>query len=419
MQFSLRGALFSTTLIALAVLLCLPSVLRGGHQAAAGAVLDGRAGEKSIVTAGPPANSQPRWNQPLAIAPVHVSTAQPARPVAVVHEGVIGPAGDIGDLGIPTMVLSAYKLAAADLAREQPACKLPWWLLAGIGHTESGHAESGRLYADGTTRGRILGPRLNGGIAGDAVISDTDSGVYDGDSVYDRAVGPMQFIPSTWAHWGADGNHDGKRDPNNIFDATLAAGRYLCADGRNLATLPGLQAAVLSYNHSQAYLDTVLAWGFAYRSGASSLPNNTSPVVGDVTKVRPKLTARPQKAHKLITKTKTAAKPSVAASPPVTASSSSSSQPAPSSGSGSATASASPTGTCTTAAPTGSSTTAPTGHSASAGSHSASGQSAVTAQAVRPTDGGSGSLDPAARSAGVGTATATSTPTSTVTACAR
>ena len=133
-------------------------------------------------------------------------------------------------------MLQAYKQSAAAVDAEQPSCHLPWWLLAGIGHTESGHAESGRLYADGTTRGRILGPRLNGGIAGDAVISDTDHGLYDGDTVYDRAVGPMQFIPSTWQRWGADGNHDGKTDPNNIFDATLAAGRYLCADGRNLAT---------------------------------------------------------------------------------------------------------------------------------------------------------------------------------------
>lgn len=206
-----------------------------------------------------------------------------------------GPAGETGNLGIPLLVLQAYHRAADHLKITQPSCHLPWWLLAGIGHTESGHAESGRLYADGTTRGAILGPRLNGGIAGDAVITDTDGGRLDGDPVYDRAVGPMQFIPSTWANWASDGNGDGKKDPNNIFDATLAAGRYLCAGGRDLSTRAGMTSAVLSYNDSQPYLATVLSWGTAYRDGVTPLPVVTTPVVSEVINVRPPLNSRPVK----------------------------------------------------------------------------------------------------------------------------
>jgi hypothetical protein len=230
-----------------------------------------------------------------------------------------GPPGEVGEMGIPLLVFEAYKHAEAVVKVEQPSCQLPWWLLAGIGHTESGHAESGRLYADGTTRGRILGPRLDGRIAGDAIIRDTDRGIYDGDTEYDRAVGPMQFIPSTWRSWAVDGNGDGKQDLNNIFDASLAAGHYLCAGGRDLATPAGLRAAILSYNHSEPYLQTVLAWGIAYRDHGIGAPDSPLPVITDVTKVRPPLTSRPPKlpppsTHSSLPSTSTAASTSPASS---------------------------------------------------------------------------------------------------------
>ena len=67
----------------------------------------------------------------------------------------------------------------------------------------------------------------------------------------------MQFLSSTWARWGADGDGDGTSDPGDLDDAALAAGRYLCADGHDLATDAGWSAAVLSYNHDQAYLARV------------------------------------------------------------------------------------------------------------------------------------------------------------------
>lgn len=143
--------------------------------------------------------------------------------------------------------------------------KLPWQLLAAIGKVESGQAGGGRVDAHGTTLSPILGPVLNG--AGFANIPDTDGGAYDGDRRYDRAVGPMQFIPSTWAHWGRDGNGDGRRDPNNIYDAALAAGHYLCAGPRDLSVKADLDRAILSYNHSDTYLRTVLSWLEFYRKG--------------------------------------------------------------------------------------------------------------------------------------------------------
>lgn len=411
-RFSIRQALFSATLLALGVSLGLPMVARAApdrHQTA----VDGVAPAAQAAGALPPTGGAQAGDiGRLVIHPLPVSTSQPAQPVAI-NDGVLGPAGDIGQLGIPTMVLHAYQVAAARLAVEQPACHLPWWLLAGIGHTESGHAESGRLYADGTTRGRILGPVLDGTLADNAIITDTDHGAYDGDPIYDRAVGPMQFIPSTWAHWGADGNHDGKKDPNNVYDATLAAGRYLCADGRNLATLPGLQAAVLAYNHSQPYLDTVLAWGLAYRNGASAVADLTAPVIGDVTKVRPPLTARPPKKP-----VKIAPPTQAGSSAPASTSAAASSTAAPSS---SASATASPSTSCTSSAAPSSSAASSSAAAASgsADAKSASGQPASPASSA---DGGSATVSvsgsPAGASgskvsAGPDTSTATPTPSDT------
>lgn len=110
------------------------------------------------------------------------------------------------------------------------------------------------------------------------MIKDTDNGAYDGDSTHDRAVGPMQFIPSTWATWGQDGNGDGRKDPNNIYDAALAAGRYLCAYSRDLSIATDLDRAVLSYNHSDAYLRTVRSWFDYYRRGTHEIPDGTGVV---------------------------------------------------------------------------------------------------------------------------------------------
>ncbi|MFF1911647.1 lytic murein transglycosylase [Streptomyces sp. NPDC058239] len=180
------------------------------------------------------------------------------------------------EAGIPATVLAAYRKAQSALGRTDPGCRLPWQLLAAIGKVESGQAGGGRVDAHGTTLSPILGPVLNG--AGFANIPDTDRGAYDGDRTYDRAVGPMQFIPSTWAHWGKDGNGDGRRDPSNVYDAALAAGYYLCAGPRNLSVKADLDRAILSYNHSDTYLRTVLSWLEFYRKGIHPVADGKGPV---------------------------------------------------------------------------------------------------------------------------------------------
>ncbi|PAX88616.1 hypothetical protein CLM82_23800, partial [Streptomyces albidoflavus] len=178
--------------------------------------------------------------------------------------------------GIPATVLRAYRNAERRVAGSDPGCRLSWELLAAIGKVESGHARGGAVDADGTTRGRITGPALDGN--GFALIRDTDGGAHDGDTVYDRAVGPMQFLPSTWARWGADGNGDGRSDPNNIHDAALAAGHYLCAGTRDLGRPADLDRAILSYNYSQDYLRLVRHWMEFYRGGVHTVPDGEGTV---------------------------------------------------------------------------------------------------------------------------------------------
>ncbi|MCM2429055.1 lytic transglycosylase domain-containing protein [Streptomyces sp. RKAG337] len=187
--------------------------------------------------------------------------------------GGTGTSIDTGGTGLPGTVLDAYRRAQLAIATSDQGCKLPWELLAAIGQVESGQASGGAVDAKGTTYKPILGPVLNG--AGFANISDTDGGAYDGDTVHDRAVGPMQFIPSTWASWGADGNADGVKDPNNIYDAALAAGHYLCADNRDLSVSADIDRAILGYNHSQDYLHTVRAWFQHFKDqGAVAVPDS-------------------------------------------------------------------------------------------------------------------------------------------------
>ncbi|GAA2766298.1 lytic transglycosylase domain-containing protein [Streptomyces paradoxus] len=191
-----------------------------------------------------------------------------------------GPGGTgATEAGIPATVLDAYKKAESALREKKPGCNLPWQLLAAIGRVESGQARGGRVDAEGTTLKPILGPQLDGN--GFALIKDTDDGAYDGDSTYDSAVGPMQFIPSTWAWAGRDGNADGKKDPNNIYDAALAAGHYLCRNNWDLSDQDDLDRAILSYNQSREYLNLVMRWLEYYRKGTHEVPDGTGTLPGN------------------------------------------------------------------------------------------------------------------------------------------
>lgn len=102
-------------------------------------------------------------------------------------------------------------------------------------------------------------------------IQDTDRGVWDGNSHYDVAMGPFQFIPETWRLFGVDANGDGRVSPDNIDDAAVAAGRYLCFNRRDLAVPREWQQAILSYNRSMKYVKAVYRAAYAYGEVAAAL----------------------------------------------------------------------------------------------------------------------------------------------------
>ena len=179
--------------------------------------------------------------------------------------------------GIPSAALSAYQRGAQIIDAADTTCNVPWELLAAIGRVESNHGQYGGnvLGSDGVSSPGIYGPQLNGK-NGTQAIADTDGGQVDKDPVYDRAVGPMQFIPSTWSSVKVDADGDGQRNPQDIDDATLASGVYLCSGTDDLGTRAGQEAAVFRYNHSRQYVDLVLRIMDAYSQGDySAIPSGT------------------------------------------------------------------------------------------------------------------------------------------------
>jgi membrane-bound lytic murein transglycosylase B len=155
-------------------------------------------------------------------------------------------------LGIPSMALAAYRNAEQKMSVSNPDCGIRWNLLAGIGRIESGHANGGATDAQGTAVRPIYGPTL----------------------------------PGTWARYAADGDGDGKADPQNLYDATLAAARYLCSGGLNLRDQSQVLSSILRYNNSMPYAQNVLGWAAAYATGVVpvDLPLVTGPAppLGDV-----------------------------------------------------------------------------------------------------------------------------------------
>ncbi|MEV0521818.1 bifunctional lytic transglycosylase/C40 family peptidase [Streptomyces sp. NPDC050439] len=175
--------------------------------------------------------------------------------------------------GIAPTMRAAYKTASKLIGRHVPTCQgMSWPILAAIAKVESNHAAGRTIAANGDIhQPRILGVLLNGSGQGGntTTFPDTDGGKWDGTAQGERAIGPFQFLPSTWQSNGRDGNGDKERDPHNAFDAALGAAVYLCGNGRDLSKPRQLKAAIFQYNRSRAYVAHVSNWIARYRAAAT------------------------------------------------------------------------------------------------------------------------------------------------------
>jgi membrane-bound lytic murein transglycosylase B len=171
---------------------------------------------------------------------------------------------------IPAVAYDAYLNAAGRAPTITDSCRVEWEVLAGIGQVESRHGRmtgDHRLASDGVVVPSIRGRALDG-TRGTQTIVDTDDGALDGDAEWDRAMGPLQFIPTTWRELGRDGNEDGTADPDNLYDASLTAVAHLCLrEPGDYDDRGQLRRALIAYNPSGRYADDVLAWVDRYQEG--------------------------------------------------------------------------------------------------------------------------------------------------------
>jgi hypothetical protein len=216
-----------------------------------------------------------------------------ALPMAAILLALTGtPPTAAGTFGgdIPPVALAAYVTAA------QRCEGLDWTLLAGVGRVDSNHGRIGRGTIDttGTVAPPIVGIALNGTNNTRAIPSPAGGSPWHDDPVWDRAVGPMQFITGTWTAHGVDANGDGQATPHNIHDATAAAADLLCGpDGR----MGDLRQAIGRYNNSTAYVDEVLAWASVYATTVTANPDagdGTAPPLATVGGITVHATIAPQ-----------------------------------------------------------------------------------------------------------------------------
>jgi len=246
------GAVFAVACVALPI----AAVVLDGHQPASRTVARVPAPPAGVAGGGgwapPPAGPRPAGPVPASPVPGGAASRSGSAATPVGDPTTTWARQRAGRLGMGWPALRAYGRAQLSVRASNPACRVTWTTLAAIGWVETHNGTYGGsvVGADGVVRPTIVGPALDGA-GGRALVRSTDGGALDGDRVYDRAVGPMQFIPTTWRSYG-------RGNPSDFDAAAAAAARYLCAVD-DAASSSGWRRAVLAYNRSDAYVGDVYA----------------------------------------------------------------------------------------------------------------------------------------------------------------
>jgi membrane-bound lytic murein transglycosylase B len=231
------------------------------------AVAVGNAGLASAIngsSAGVPEVPAMALEQPATVQRTDSGAVNP-------QAGVVGALSTLSTNGIPSAALYAYHHAETLLADADPQCHLPWNLVAAIGRVESNHGriQGNSLTAEGLTTPGIIGAALDGS-KGSKKVADTDKGLWDEDTKFDRPVGPFQILPEIWKKTAIDSDSDGKENPQDIDDAATTAGVFLCSGTGDLSTATGARSAVQRYNNTPSYVDLVLKVSASYANGLYS-----------------------------------------------------------------------------------------------------------------------------------------------------
>ena len=225
-----------------------------------------------------PIAEPPEESAPVAgalLAPISARQLIAAR--GDVAYSLIGGALTLED--IPPRALEAYQRAAAVINTADHRCHLEWQLLAALGKVLSDHGrtDGSELDDKGVVRPAVLGTRLTGR-HGTQRVADTDAGVFDKDSRFDRAVGPLQLLPEVWSVVGVDGDSDGRRNPQDVDDAALGAAVFLCAGPGDLRNAAQRRSEIQRFHSGADYVKSVLGVRAAYLD-AGTFPTAVSVLV--------------------------------------------------------------------------------------------------------------------------------------------
>ena len=177
--------------------------------------------------AGLPEEACPRRDGPgVRCCPADDRPQRPPRPASSAADTLAAWAAPLAvRTNIPLVALEAYALAELTVTAEhaRPAtCAGRRSPASASNESNHGQPAARRSTTDGRSSPPIYGPPLDG-TDGNKAIQDTDDGQLDGDQAWDRAIGPMQFIPTTWNKYAVDADGNGVADPHDIDDAALAS----------------------------------------------------------------------------------------------------------------------------------------------------------------------------------------------------